>query len=136
MLERYLLPLGPYILVAAGCIACLFVFLSLKKEIHRLKCRLDKQQEDSKTAAEELNARLEAIDARLRETEERAGAMVPPTSPKSGLNFSKRSQVIRLSRRGEQPENIATLLSLPRKEVELVLKVHGLVLNSSTNPPQ
>jgi hypothetical protein len=36
-----------------------------------------------------------------------------------------------MSRRGERVENIAASLSLPRREVELLLKIHGLVLNGS-----
>jgi len=37
-----------------------------------------------------------------------------------------------MSRRGERAENIAASLSLPRREVELLLKIHGLVLNGAS----
>ena len=40
-----------------------------------------------------------------------------------------------MSRRGERSENIAATLSLPRNEVELLLKIHGLVLDSSSGKP-
>ena len=133
MLERYLLSLGPYALQAAGSIACLLIFLSLKQEIRRLKLRLDRHQAGEATAARDLKLRLEAITLRLRDSEDRAGVLVAPEPPRSGLNLTKRSQVIRMSRRGERAENIAASLSLPRGEVDLLLKINALVVTSSTD---
>ncbi len=133
MLERYLLSLGPYALQAAGLIACLLIFLSLKQEIQRLKLRLDRQQADEAASARDLKLRLEAMTLRLRDSEDRAGVLVAPEPPRSGLNLTKRSQVIRMSRRGERAENIAASLSLPRGEVDLLLKINALVVTSSTD---
>src|SRR5258706_5256357 len=132
MLERQLLSLGPYAFQAAGLIAFLLIFLSLKQEIRRLKLRLDRQQADNATTARDLNVRLEAITLRLRDSEDRAGVLVAPEPPRSGLNLTKRSQVIRMSRRGERAENIAASLSLPRGEVDLLLKINALVVGSDT----
>jgi len=133
MLERSLLSLGPYALQAAGSIACLFVFLTLKQEIRRLKSRLDRQQADEAETQRDLKLRLEEITLRLRDSEDRAGVLVAPAPPRSGLNLTKRSQVIRMSRRGERAGNIAASLSLPREEVELLLKVNALTVNNSTD---
>jgi hypothetical protein len=44
------------------------------------------------------------------------------------LNLSKRTQVLRLHRAGEGSAAIATSLGLPRGEVDLLIKVHGMVL--------
>ena len=132
MLERQLLSLGPYAFQAAGLIACLLIFLSLKQEIQRLKLRLDRQQADNATTARDLNVRLEAITLRLRDSEDRAGVLVAPEPPRSGLNLTRRSQVIPMSRRGERAENIAASLSLPRGEVDLLLKINALVVGSDT----
>jgi hypothetical protein len=133
MLERSLLSLGPYALQAAGSIATLFIFMTLKQEIRLLKLRLDRQQTDQATAASDLKLKLEEITLRLRDSEERAGVLVAPHPPRSGLNLTKRSQVIRMSRRGERAENIAASLSLPRGEVDLLLKINALVVNSSAD---
>lgn len=133
MLERSLLSLGPYALQGVGSIATLFIFLTLKQEIRRLKSRLDRQQADEAAAARDLRLRLEEITLRLRDSEDRAGVLVAPPPPRSGLNLTKRSQVIRMSRRGERAENIAASLSLPRGEVDLLLKINALVANSSAD---
>ena len=95
--------------------------------------RLDRQQADEATSARDLKLRLEAMTLRLRDSEDRAGVLVAPEPPRSGLNLTKRSQVIRMSRRGERAENIAASLSLPRGEVDLLLKINALVVTSSTD---
>jgi hypothetical protein len=50
--------------------------------------------------------------------------------PKAGFNLSKRSQALRMHRRGEAPGHIASTLELPRQEVELLLKVHRIVIQN------
>ena len=48
MLERYLIPLAPYLFLTAGLSLCVYIFCSLKREIHRLQTRLkgrDAQQD-------------------------------------------------------------------------------------------
>ncbi len=125
MLQNSLLTIGTYAMLASGCVVCLCVFLSLKNEIRKLRARLSNPE--VRTALEEMNSRL-------REAEERAGMLVAPAPLRSGLNLNKRTQVIRMSRRGERTESIAASLSLPRRQVELLLKVHSMALNSSSEP--
>jgi hypothetical protein len=135
MLERYFIPLAPYALLSAGCIFGLYFLLSFEKEIYRLKSRLARGQAGDQSSTRDLKVQLQQLNERLRDTEERAGIPIAPQSPKAGLNLNKRTQVLRMSRRGERTENIAASLSLPRREVELLLKIHGLVLNGSSEKP-
>jgi hypothetical protein len=59
------------------------------------------------------------------------GAAEPaPGVPGPSLNLSRRSQALRMHRRGDTAEQIAAALDLPRQEVELLLKVHRIVLSS------
>ncbi len=125
MLERSLILFGSYAFQAASAIVCLLVFLSLKKEIHGLRSRV---------AMLDFTLRLDAMNTRLHEAEERAGAPAAATPARRSVNLSKRSQVIRLARRGEPPETIAATLSLPRREVELLLKVHQTAAASAGGP--
>jgi hypothetical protein len=131
MLERFLIPLSPYILLAAVCIAALILLASLEKEIRRLKSRLSRPREAGSPSSAEFQRQLDGLSARLRDAEERAAILPVPVSIKPSLNLNKRTQVIRMSRRGEAPQTIAASLSLPRREVELLLKVYALTL---TNP--
>jgi len=114
-MERSFILFGSYILQAASSLVCLLLFLSLKREIQRLRSRLSRQ---------DVTDRLDAMNARLEDAEQRATAPITPLAPsRPSLNLSKRSQVNRLFKRGEPVETIAATLGLPRREVELLLKV-------------
>lgn len=131
MTIRLLVQLAPFALLTCGIAVCAWIFVSLKKEIHALARLLGGQQREIANLEERLTSQLAALQEDLRQTEERTGVLVAPTPPRSGLNLSKRSQVLKLSRHGETAENIAAALSLPRKEVELLLKVQKIVLVSA-----
>lgn len=129
MLERIVLPLAPYILIALNSLLCLAFFLCLENEIRVLKRASLPHQRAKDMIVHDLKTKLEHLSERVRDAEERAGISVTPPSPTASLNLNKRTQIIRMSRRGEPAENISASLSVPRKEVELLLKVHSLILD-------
>ena len=61
-------------------------------------------------------------------TVERFGRFTKVLKP--GLNLSKRSQALRMHRRGEAPAQIAAALNIPSQEVELLIKVQRIVLSN------
>jgi hypothetical protein len=138
MLDRYLIPLAPFILIGINGVLCLFFFLCLEHEIRVMNLRWRRSQAAQESATGELKAEMAELSARVQDAEQRSGVLVAPTPPKSGLNLNKRTQAIRMSRRGEQVDKIAASLNLPRREVELLLKVHGRMVYSSptTNASQ
>jgi hypothetical protein len=125
MFERSLLLAGSYAFQAAGAIVLLLVFLALKRELHELRSRVTRL---------DFTLRLDAMNARLNEAEERASTLGAPPPARRSVNLSKRGQVIRLSRRGEPVETIAATLGLPRREVELLLKVQRVSTASAGAP--
>jgi hypothetical protein len=131
MLDRYLIPLAPFLLIGIHSVLCLFLFLSLGQEMRIANLRWKRRQTSQETATLELKTQMAELRARMRDAEERAGVLVAPAPPKSGLNLNKRAQVIRMSRRGEHADKIAASLNLPRREVELLLKVQGRVVYNS-----
>jgi hypothetical protein len=132
MLERYFIPIAPYLFMAAGLSLCMYVFYSLKREIHCLRTRLGEREAQIDAASGEVRAQIEEMRAELRDAEQRTAQLVPPAPPKSGLNLSVRTQVIRMFRHGEDAESIASRLGLPKNEVVLLLKVHNLAVTGST----
>jgi hypothetical protein len=56
-------------------------------------------------------------------------ASISPT-PRAGLNLTKRSQVLRMHRKGDAPDRIAAALEVPLQEVDLLIKVHRIVINN------
>jgi hypothetical protein len=128
MLGRYLIPLAPFLLIGMHGIVSLFFFLSLDHEMRLLRRASKRRHAAQEADAGELKTQLAQLAARVLDAEERAGVLVAPAPPPSGLNLNKRTQVIRMSRRGERAETIAASLHLPQREVELLLKIHGRVV--------
>ena len=124
-------PLVCYALLAAGMGLCAYLFVTLKAEIRGL----GRQRADDRRQAKALeNSLAEArraaqdLEADLREVERHSGMLVAPAPARSGLNLSKRTQVLRMHRAGQDSAGIAAALALPRAEVELLIKVHRIVV--------
>jgi hypothetical protein len=65
------------------------------------------------------------LAAEARDRESQPPVTVLPARFRPGLNMTTRSQALRLHR---SAENIAKVLEVPRQEVDLLLKVHGIVI--------
>ena len=107
--------------LALGLVGSLSLFLSLKREIQanaRKHCK-----------------RLEEIERRLREaweTSPRQEPVMPPPRPRSGFNLSKRVHAMRMLRRGQDVAHIAAALGVPRREVELLIRVQEMTRAASS----
>ena len=127
-LDWILHPGVQYGLTGAGLTFCLYLFFTVKCEI---RARDKDRQDGQKSLAEAvvaIRASLDEVRAEMREVQEQTGMLVAPLPTKSGLNLSKRGQVLQMHRRGQSPEQIAAALDLPLTEIELLIKVHQIVL--------
>ena len=113
-------------LAACGIGAGVFLYLSLQGVSSKQGQSLAALAVELANERQRLHRRFSDIEIRIRSNEDRAAVLVSPSPPRSGLNWSKRAQVIRLSRQGEKPAGIAAALLLPRAEVELLLKVEKM----------
>ena len=107
---------------------CLYLFLKLKCEIRALEKRGHGRETALAEALATVQAELDSVRAELRDLQEQTGMLVAPAPAKSGLNLSKRGQVLQLHRRGQAPAQIAASLGLPLTEIDLLIKVHQIVL--------
>jgi DNA-binding NarL/FixJ family response regulator len=73
---------------------------------------------------------LDSLSAQVRDLPQQGLPAATSSPPKSGLNMNKRSQVLRMHRRGDAPEQIAVALEVPLQEVDLLLKVQRIVLRN------
>ena len=87
---------------------------------------------------ESLRASLSGLASQFRELQQQnaplPAAPATPSMPKRGLNLNKRSQALRMHRRGDAPEQISSALEMPLQEVQLLLKVQQIVLSSVSDP--
>lgn len=95
----------PYLLIAAGLLSTLALFVTLKYEIWGLARR---QETTERPAVEEPAEAFVAAPLR------------------AGLNLSKRVHALRMLRRGEDVSHVAAALGVPRKEVELLIRVQTI----------
>ena len=109
--------------------------------VHRAYCMLRKmdaradanasvKQSQGDAGLQTIRDSVDALAAQLHDLQNHPPLAAPPGLPKPGLNLSKRSHALCMHRRGEGAEQIASALDLPRQEVELLLKVHRIVLSS------
>jgi len=123
------------IILAAGVFSLSGVALSVFAVWHvralagSVASGIEAARDDSETRAENLRERLDALALQFRELERQPVIALTPGLPKPGMNAVKRSQALRMHRRGDPPEQIASLLELPRQEVDLLLKVHSIVIS-------
>ena len=92
----------------------------------------DRRRDVEQTA---LGVRMDSVDTLLGglTADVRELQAQPPSAPggvRPALNLSKRSQALRMHRRGESPDRIASELDIPPQEVELLIKVQRIVLGS------
>ena len=104
-----------YVLLAAGLMGALALFLSMKREFH--------------LAAAKNRKRLEEMAAKVSEFQTHQPpepVYLAAAPPRSGLNLSKRVQAMRMVRRNEDISTIAAALGVTRQEVELLIRVQSI----------
>jgi hypothetical protein len=90
--------------------------------------RADAARQEESANLEELQRRLESLNAEVKEWQQQpASPAIAP--PRGSLNLSKRSQALRMHRGGDTADQIAATLDLPTQEVDLLLKVHRIAMS-------
>jgi hypothetical protein len=123
------LPLALLCGVALGAIAlsCM-VLLRARTLILAAEKSADTARRENGAALEALRERLEGLCGQINDL--RREPALAGGAPRPGLNLSKRSQALRMHRRGDPPEQIAVSLEIPLQELDLLVKVHRIVMSS------
>jgi hypothetical protein len=90
----------------------------------RTRARLEEVQ----ASAAALQKALHEQAAELADLRHQPQSGATPALPRAGLNLCKRSQALRMYRKGDAPDRIAAALEVPLQEVDLLIKVHRIVL--------
>jgi len=115
-------------MLAVSLSMCLFLFVSLKRDLWRAEKRWQSRVEVLEAG---LQARAQALDERCNALSQAPSQPAPAAAPRSGLNLTKRSQALQMLRRGAAAQEVAATLSLPLNEVELLAKVNEIALSRS-----
>ncbi len=128
-------PLTYYALLALGLAGCLHLFLSVKREMTSLKKSALQDRRQAEAALAQARRRMEEIQALLEGLEETAQQAATPGPPLTAMNLNRRAQALRMYRRGQSADQIASVLRLPHNEVELLLKLHTAVAGAPQPAP-
>lgn len=129
MLERIILPVMGCAAVAAALSASVYLFFTLKRA-------MDAWRRDAAVERDRLAEELRTLQSRVSDLEGELAASAAAKGslqPLRGVNITKRTQALRMVRRGETPERIAAALAMSRREVQLLMKVQKLIAEA---PPK
>lgn len=120
-------PLTAYATVLVVLSVCLALFVSSKMEIARLRSQNAPAGEPEAANIAALAEEVTRLNQSVRSLEASTAQVPLPTG--SGINWTKRTQVIKMYTRGEAVATISAALQMPSSEVELMLKVHRILTN-------
>jgi len=122
-----LLTLLPYLTVAGNLVIVLGVLLGVSQSVRRL--RRETSARDAALQAE--NARLAAtlndLQNQIRQVDSGASESAWTTTA-NVLDGSLRTKALKMHRLGQAPGRIADTLRVPKGEVDLMVKVHQIVM--------
>jgi hypothetical protein len=129
------LTLLPYLTVVANLVLVLGVLLGLNQRVRQLRARTGKQEKTLETETARLSAEITELKSHILELEQTgnslaSGTAAPGSAAATGnsVNNTLRSKVLKLHRLGQSPDRIAGSLRVPRGEVDLLVKVHKIVM--------
>ena len=128
------------VVLVVGLVGCLFLFVSLKSEFLKytqrdqadrdeLRKLLDVTKRDVKRSDVAQSVGLPPAPDQLDQKPGEAQQSLVP-AVRSGFNLNRRVHALRLLRRGEDVAHVAAALGVPRKEVELLVRVQDLTTKS------
>ena len=130
-----LLTLLPYLTVAANLALVLGILLGLNQRVAQLRTRAGKQEKTFEAETARLSAEIAELKGQILELEQSSNSIAPGTAAAgspiptgNSVNNTLRSKVLKLHRLGQSPDRIAGSLRVPKGEVDLLVKVHKIVM--------
>ena len=117
-------------LALAAVATSLFALFGSRAMIRSANDRVRDAQTQFEEGIQAMRQTIEALAAQVQDVQQQPRVTVAAGLPKPGLNLTKRSQALRMHRRGDSPDQIAATLEIPLQEVDLLIKVHRIVLGA------
>lgn len=124
----------PYLGLGISIMVFLGLFFQLARTIERLRIRLG-ACESQLLQASELSNGINGLSRRMEDLESGASTGQSAMGKGGSLNGTVRSKVLKMHRLGQAPERIADHLKVPKGEVDLLVKVHQIVMRPYEEAP-
>ena len=139
-LEWIAYPITQYTLTGVGLLSSLTLWAGAKAEIRNVRRTM-------KASLDQLQKGVTDVNASIEDVRRTQAALPEPTPPPAvipapaalpmpampvmqGINLTRRTQILRMKRRGETAQDIASTLQIPLGEVSLILKMEKLQTGS------
>jgi hypothetical protein len=124
------LTLLPYLTVTANLLLVLGVLFTVSQRVRQLRGRAVQHETALKSETARLATEIAELRTKVQELEEPGQSLLPPTASaaSNGVSSTLRGKVLKMHRMGQSPEKIAGALRLPQGEVDLLVKVHRIVM--------
>jgi hypothetical protein len=129
------LTLLPYLTVIANLALVLVILLGVNQRVAQLRARAGKQDKTLHTETARLAAEIAELKGQILELEQTSTSIAsstpasgPATATGNSVNNTLRSKVLKMHRLGQSPDRIAGALRVPKGEVDLLVKVHKIVM--------
>src|ERR1700693_4453435 len=124
------LTLLPHVALALNLSLVLGLFFGLNRSMWKLRNRIGKCEGKLESAALRITEGINGLNRKMSEREEADTAPLAGggASLASGLNTTLRSKVLKMHRMGQSMDHIADSLRVPKGEVDLLVKVHRIVM--------
>jgi hypothetical protein len=128
------LTLLPYLTVTANLALVLAILLGLNQRVRELRARAGKQDQALETETARLSAEIVELKGKIMELEQADNSLssatpaAAPGATGNSVNNTLRSKVLKMHRLGQSPDRIAGALRVPKGEVDLLVKVHKIVM--------
>lgn len=126
---QLVITLLPYLLLAASIALFLGLFVGISRRLQQLRSRVGESDARRQAESTEVTNGMASLRLRIEEMETDQQEVEPVAGvPGSGINSTIRAKVLKLHRLGQPVEGIAEALKVPRGEVDLLVKVHQIVM--------
>jgi hypothetical protein len=127
-----LLTLLPYLTVVVNLALVLGILLGLNQRVRELRARADRNEKTLETETARLSAEIVELKGQIKEFEQNDHSLSPATAAPGAaaatVSSTLRSKVLKMHRLGQSPDRIAGALRVPKGEVDLLVKVHKIVM--------
>jgi hypothetical protein len=127
---RTFVALAPYLLLAANTVLLLALFFGINQRLRKLRARSNAREAALQQESARISIVMNELTARigiLEKEDTHSGNTAPGTS---GLNSTLRGKVLKMHRLGQPVDRISEVLRVPRGEVDLLVKVHAIVMRT------
>jgi hypothetical protein len=113
-------------LCALTLAAALWLFVTLKRELWDREQKAAERETAAAATVSAMHAEIDGLRKAFADLEDRTGMLTTPPPIRSGLNMGRRTQAVRMLRRGDTVEQVAASMGLPLNDARLLATVERL----------